>query len=175
MKQIAVAAMLFVAANGLSQSPPNGSDALQSLMGEVHQLRIDIEAMTVASQRVQIALYRLQIEDAAVARAAKRVDTVHDRCTNAENARQHTTASVQQIETALASGSMQESESKQLQPRLAEQKSMLDTQTAEAQACQTSEAEASGQLERERAKLSEMQERIDRLDKTLEKVGGGRQ
>lgn len=175
MKQIVLAAMLLVATNGLCQSPPNGSDALQSLMSEVHQLRMDIEAMTVASQRVQIALYRLQIEDAAVARAAQRVDTVHDRCTNAENARQHTAADVQRFETALASGSVQESETKQLQPRLAELKSMLDTQTAEAQTCQASEAEASGQLQHEQAKLSEMQERIDRLDKTLEKVSGGRQ
>jgi chromosome segregation ATPase len=164
MKQIAVAAMLFVATNGLCQSPSKDNDTLQSLMGEVHQLRMDIEAMTVASQRVQIALYQLQIEAAAVARAAQRVESVHDRCTNTENTRQNTAAVVQRSETALASGSIQDSETKQLQ-----------SQTAESQACQTSEVEASGQLQHEQVKLTEMQERIERLDKTLEKLSGGKQ
>lgn len=59
MKQIAAAAMLLVATNGLCQLPQKDNDTLQSLMGEVHQLRRDIEAMTVASQRVQVALYQL--------------------------------------------------------------------------------------------------------------------
>jgi hypothetical protein len=52
---------------------------------------------------------------------------------------------------------------------------MLETQTAESQACQTSEVEASGQLQHEQVKLTEMQERIERLDKTLEKLSGGKQ
>ncbi len=172
MKQIAVAVMLSVATNGLCQSPSKENDALQSLLGEVHQLRMDIEAMTMASQRVQIALYNLQIQDAAVARAAQRVDSVHDKCRSVEDARQHTAADVQRFENALASGGMQGSQTKDLQSTLTELKSRLDSQTAEAQACQTSEAEASGQLQHEQAKLSEMQERIDRLDKTLEKVSG---
>lgn len=52
---------------------------------------------------------------------------------------------------------------------------MLDTQTAESQACQTSEAEASSQLQHEQVKLTEMQERIELLDKTLEKASGPHQ
>jgi chromosome segregation ATPase len=65
--------MLF-AASGLGQTPAKEPDALQSLLTEVQQLRKDIEAMTVASQRVQIALYSLQMQDGAVGRAEKRLD-----------------------------------------------------------------------------------------------------
>jgi hypothetical protein len=54
--------MLFIASHGLCQTPVKETDTLQSLLAEVHQLRMDIEAMTVASQRVQIALYELQKE-----------------------------------------------------------------------------------------------------------------
>ena len=39
----------------------------QTLINEIHALRQDIEAITVASQRVQIALYRLQSQTALVA------------------------------------------------------------------------------------------------------------
>jgi chromosome segregation ATPase len=91
---------------------------------------------------------------------------------SADNARQHAAADVQTVESALASGSIQESQTKGLQSRLTELKSNLDTQTAEAPACQTAEAEASGQLQKEQGKLTEMQDRIQRLDKTLEKLGG---
>jgi DNA repair ATPase RecN len=67
---------------------------------------------------------------------------------------------------------MQESDAKQVQSRLADLKSMLHSQTAESQACQTSEGEASDQFNMSRSKLTEMQERIERLDKTLEKLSG---
>lgn len=167
--------MLLVVTNGLCQSPPKENDTLQSLMAEVHQLRIDIEIMTVASQRVQIALYKLQIQDAALARAAQRADGLHDRCMRAEDARQHTAANVQRIDNAPTSSSAQESQTKNLQSQLAELKGMLDTQTAESQACQAAEAEASGQLQKEQGKLAEVQDLVDRLDNTLQKVSGSRQ
>ena len=115
---------------------------------------MDIEAMTLASQRVQIALYKLQMQDGAVARAMQRLDGARDKCIRTENDRQHVTANIQQIENALASGSMPDSQTKELQRRLADLKVMLDTQTAEAQACQTAEVEASGQLQKEQGQLN---------------------
>ena len=71
---------LFAASAALCQTPAKESDTLQSLLMEVHQLRQDIEAMTVASQRVQIALYTLQMQDAAVARTTQRLDEARNRC-----------------------------------------------------------------------------------------------
>jgi SMC interacting uncharacterized protein involved in chromosome segregation len=50
-------------------------------------------------------------------------------------------------------------------------KSEIERQTAEVQTLQAAEAEASSQLRNEQAKLAEVQERIERLDKTLEKLG----
>lgn len=175
MKQIAIAAMLFAATNALCQSPTKENDALQSLIAEVHQLRIDIEAMTAGSQRVQIALYKLQIQNAAVRRASRRADTMHDRCMREEDARQHMAADVQRIENVVAAGQMQENQAKDMQLQLADMKSKLDAQTAEAQNCQAAEAEASGQLQREQGKLTELQDRVDRLDDSLQKLSGSHQ
>ncbi|MBV8842744.1 MAG: hypothetical protein JO307_08035 [Bryobacterales bacterium] len=58
MKIRPVAVMLSVASVGLCQTPE--SDALQSLLAEVHQLRQDIEAITLASDQTQPPATKLE-------------------------------------------------------------------------------------------------------------------
>jgi chromosome segregation ATPase len=171
MRKIAFAVILFAASDGLCQTPAKEPDTLQALLVEVHQLRQDIEAMTVASQRVQIALYALQMQDAAVARAAQRMDSARDRRSGAEANRDHTASVIQELEAKLASATPGDAGAKELQPALSQMKSEIERQTAEVQTLQAAEAEASSQLRNEQAKLAEVQERIERLDKTLEKLG----
>ncbi|MEP6716027.1 MAG: hypothetical protein ABJC09_10670 [Terriglobia bacterium] len=60
---------------GLCRTPPKEGAALPTLVLEMRQLRQAIEARTLVSQRVQIALYTLQMQDAAVARDAHAVDS----------------------------------------------------------------------------------------------------
>ena len=165
MRKVAFAVMLLAASNGFCQTPAKEPDTLQALLVEVHQLRQDIEAMTVASQRVQIALYALQMQDAAVARAAQRLDSMRDRRTGAEANRAGTALAIQGLES--------KAETKELQALLSQMKSQIEGQTAEVQTLQAAEAEASSQLRSEQAKLADVQDRIERLDKTLEKLGAG--
>ena len=169
MMRSALTLILLAASQGVCQTPPKEADALQALLVEVHQLRQDIEAMTIASQRVQIALHALDMQDAAVARSAQRVDAVRNRCAGADAARQHTAAEVQRMEAGLASVS--ESEAKDFRAHLAGTKSVLEEQAAAAQACQAEEAEASNQLRNDQAALGEVRGRIERLDNTLAKLG----
>jgi chromosome segregation ATPase len=173
MKRIpSAAALLFAVSIGFSQTPAKERDTLQALLDEVHQLRQDIEGMTVASQRVQIALYQLQMQDSAVARAALRVDNARTKCSGAEGNRQHMAEEIRSAESAIASGTTSEAETKALKARVPGLKSELEIMTAEAQACQAAEAEASSQLRNDQAKLMELQDRIARLDKALERLGG---
>ena len=179
MRKIALCAIVLGVSEALCQTPARDADTLQMLLAEVHQLRQDIEAMTVASQRVQIALYTLQIQDAAVARAAKRLDETRDRCRGQEGGRQHTASEIQRLESALAeaeaapAGKVSAGELKDGQLRLAEMKSNLEHQSAETGACQSAESEASTALRNEQARLTELQDRIARLDKALEQLGTG--
>jgi chromosome segregation ATPase len=76
------------------------------------------------------------------------------------------------MENRLASGTLAESEAKDVQSRLPQLKSELDAQTTDLQNRQAAEAEASSQFRSEQAKLTELQDRIDRLDKALEKLPG---
>jgi hypothetical protein len=60
---------LFSSQASFGQTASTDSQTLRELLAEVRQLRMDLETTSVASQRVQIILYRLQLQEAAVARA----------------------------------------------------------------------------------------------------------
>ena len=70
-------ALAIVAAGGVQSAAQTASpdtQALQALVAEIRQLRQDLQATTVATQRVQIVLYRLQMQTALVTNAASRLD-----------------------------------------------------------------------------------------------------
>lgn len=76
-----VTAILAVSTVALPQSNQPDSQTLRALLEEVRLLRQDLKSTTVATQRVQIALYQLQLQDAAVGRAASRVEAAHSKLT----------------------------------------------------------------------------------------------
>lgn len=137
----------------------------------MHQLRQDIEAVTIASQRVQIALYSLQMQDAAVARTTARLDAVRSRLSAVAAEHDHFVSEVQRHELAIAGGTLPTNDLADFRAMLSHAKSEAEAKNAELQACQTAEADASSQLRNDQAKLADLQDRIERLDKTLEKLG----
>ncbi len=171
MPKTALFAVMFCTGSAFCQTPAKEPDTLQALLVEVHQLRQDIEGMTVASQRVQIALYSLQMQDAAVARATQRLDTARNRCSVADEGRRHTALDIQRLESSLASATVPQNETEAVKQRVTELKSQLDAQTADVQTCQASEVEASAQLRDDQTKLLDLKDRIARLDRTLEQFG----
>jgi len=52
--------LLLIATPVLGQSASTDSQTLQALLSEVRQLRHDLQTTTLAAQRAQILLYRLQ-------------------------------------------------------------------------------------------------------------------
>lgn len=167
MKTIALFASLLTASAAFCQTAAQ-PDTIKSLLVEVHQLRQDIEAMTVASQRVQIALYSLQLQDDATARSSQKLDVTRDKCAAAETNRQQTTTEIQRFESMAVSRTASEAEAKQMGARIADLKTLLERQTTEAQSCQAREAEAATQFRNDQARFTELQDRIQRLDKALE-------
>jgi chromosome segregation ATPase len=165
-----VALMLLGASAGWCQTPPKDADTTQALLTEVRELRVAIEGMTVASQRVQIALYALQMQDAAVARAEQRVDAARSKCTSIDENRRRMTQTIQQAEAASVAPGNEEAATKQFKDRLAEMKANLDIVNSEAEGCQAAEAEASNRLQAERSRLTELQDRIGQMDKALESL-----
>jgi len=167
-----VLALTLLACSGLCQTPPRDSDTTQALLTEVHELRLAIEGMTVASQRVQIALYTLQMQDAAVARAEQAVEADRSKCASIDVDRQHIAQEVQQLENASTSvtAGVEQPVNKDLKERIAETKAHLDIINSQVESCRARESESSSRLQTERSRLTELQDRIGRLDKALENL-----
>ena len=166
MRTVSLALLLVAASQALCQTPAKETDALQSLLAEVHRLRIAIEAQTAVSQRVQIALLTLQMQDGVVARSVQWLDEAHKKCAALENERQHVEATVETIER----GNAKDNEAQAVGARLPEFKKFLEARIAEARTCQTAESDAEVRLRKEQARLTELRDRIDVLDKALEKL-----
>src|SRR5450756_1081560 len=82
-------AFVMVTAGGAAQTASPDTQALQALVTEIRQLRLDLQATTIATQRVQIGLYRLQTQTALATRASSRLDDAKSSLGNLQSERKN--------------------------------------------------------------------------------------
>ncbi len=80
MKLISLLACFSFAA--LPQAPASDTQTLQTLLAEVHQLRIVVERSAQIVPRVQIAVERLKMQQEQVTRVARQLDDVRHELDN---------------------------------------------------------------------------------------------
>jgi chromosome segregation ATPase len=153
-----------------AQTSSPDSQALQALLSEVRQLRQDMQTTVIASQRAQILIYRLQMEEAAMERASKRTEDARDKLARIQDERRHIAAEVKRSEDAVDAPENSAAQKKALADRLAALKTRLETLEVDEQQSQSRQIEADQQQRAEEAKLTDLREQLDRLDKTLEKA-----
>jgi chromosome segregation ATPase len=156
-----------MAAPVFGQSTPTDSQTLQALLTEVRQLRHDLQTTTIAAQRAQILLYRMQGQEVIVARASQRLDDARARLAETQSNRTKLTSDIKQHEDFVSHTENTPADRKQIEELLPQLKAKLAPLENEEQQRQTRETEAEDQLRAERAKLSELQDQLDRLEKTL--------
>lgn len=159
--------LLLIAPVVVGQSGQTDSQTLQALLNEVHQLRQDLQTTTVAAQRAQILLYRVQAQESAVRRVQERVDETRSKLTQIQAEEKRLTANLKQITDSLDldENSASRKQSEQIITRF---KSALETQSVSEQEAQAKLTEAQEQLRIEQAKLSELENQLDRLEKAFE-------
>jgi len=160
--------LLLFSRASFAQAAPADSQTLQALLLEVRQLRQDLQTTTIAAQRTQILLYRLQGQEAAVARAAQRLEEARDRLAGAQAERKHLAAEIKQHEESIGNRENSPAQRKLLEDRLPEEKARLESFESQEQQEQTKELDAEQQLRTEESKLSDLRDQLDQLDKTLE-------
>jgi chromosome segregation ATPase len=126
----------------------------------------------VAAQQAQILLYRLQGQEAIVARASQRLDDARATLAEVQSNRTKLTSNIKKYEEASQTENSS-TDRKQIEELLPQLKARLAALENEEQQWQTSEIEAEDQVRTERAKLGELQVQLDRLEKILE--GSGQQ
>lgn len=153
---------LSFCASTLGQSP-SSEQGMQALVAEVRQLRMDLHASNGNAVKAEILLYRLQVQEATVARVSQHVNDLRSRLAETQRHLRDLQAFVKQSES-LDNTQM----SPELQSQIAADKSDLAWLPDDVQQRQAAEQEAEEQLRTEQAKLNELEERVDRLEKALD-------
>ncbi len=116
---------LLIPAPIYGQSSSTDSQTLQALLAEVRQLHHDLQTTTIAAQRAQILLYRLQGQEAIVARASQRLDDARARLTEVQSNRTKLTADIKKYEELVSQTENSPTDRKQIEDLLPQLKAKL--------------------------------------------------
>ena len=152
----------------LGQTTSGDAQTLQTLLLEVRQLRQELQTATIATQRAQILIYRLQGEEAAVARASQRLDEAREKVQRTQDERNQVAAEIKGDEDFIGNTENSPAQRRQLEEKLPRAKARLESLQSDEQQNQSREIEAEQQLRAEEVRLSELRDQLDRLDKDLE-------
>ncbi len=164
------ASILFGIASAVLAQPATADlQAVQGLILEFRQLRQDLQITAATIQRVQIIMYRLQTQGEAVSRATQRRDMAHGECEQAASQRKWATHQIEELESAQRN--QPAPDQKERAQVLANLRFNLEMFANQEQQCRPEEIESEGQLRAEQAKLSELQDQLDKLDRVLARAG----
>jgi len=141
---------------------------MQALVAEVRQLRKDLQASNGNALKAQILLYRLQFQGEAVMRATQHLNDARGMLADTQRRLKETSDNLKRFEEYLENNTESAAaDRKQVQYEVSRNKAELENLAAEEQQRQTAELQAEEQLRTEQAKLGELEDRVDRLEKDL--------
>jgi len=161
-------ALLLAAPAAFGQTSSTDSQTLQALLSEVRQLRRELQASNATTQRTQILFFRLQTQQAAVARVSQRVDDARAKLTETQTALSKMETEAKGVHDSLEHTD-NPMERKLLEDVATYDKRRLEELGEEEQQRQARQSEVEDQLRVEESKLNELQVRLDELEKGLQK------
>jgi hypothetical protein len=149
-----------------AQTPSSDSQMTQAMLMEIRQLRQDLQATGATIQRVAIVMYRLQAQTALLDRATGRLDYARDACDRAREQRKMTATLIERAEARRRS-SQNPSDQRAEEDNLAQLKSQSERWAGKELQCQVEQADAETQFRAEQAKMNDLQDQLEKLDKLL--------
>jgi hypothetical protein len=147
------------------------SETLRAILAELHQLRHDLQTTSAMAARAQIALYRLQREDEAVARAYQRVSDARTKVMQLEDARHHKAQDIEQNKAMANRDPSPNAQQEFEEVVLPRAKSELEQLQKQEQQARAEQAETEQHLRDEQVKLEELNALLDRYNSALEQAG----
>ena len=163
-----VLGLFFISALGFGQSTSSDSQGMQALVAEVRQLRMDLQATNGNALKAQILLQRLQLQEATVARVSERLSTARARVADLQRHRTEVAATVKRFEEFVENAETSSEDRTRIKAEISANKQELEALAPEEQQRQTTEIQAEEQPRIEQAKLNELEQRVDRLEKALD-------
>lgn len=152
-----------------AQTKSSDTQTLQQILGEVRQLRRELQVTAAAAQRAQILMFRLQAQENAVRRLQDRVDDSRSKLTQIEQEKSKLSQDLKQFEDSQTRAVNDDPVvRKEVEQTLANLKARLEVDANDEQEMQARLTDAEEQLRTEQAKLGRLQDELDRLDKSLE-------
>src|SRR6266849_9411784 len=90
--------LLPISSPGLGQSNSSDSQGMQALVAEVRQLRKDLQTTNGYALKAQILLYRLQVQEATVARASQNLSDLRSKLAETQRHRRDVAATLKHFE-----------------------------------------------------------------------------
>ena len=160
--------LLILPAAAVCQSGSTDSQTLQALLAEMRQLRQELRTATIAAQRAQILIYRVQAQQAVVTRLTQRVDSNGSRLNQNQSEQKMMTTQIKRLEDLR--DSQNESERKQTDEQLGQIKARVEQLVTEEQEILPRKIGLEEELRAEQTKLAQLHDELDRIDKALEQT-----
>jgi len=159
--------VLLCAPTGFCQTASTDSQTLQALLQEVRQLRQELRTTSAAAQRAQILIYRLQAQEAAVARASQHLEDARSKLAQKGDVRSQVAYELKRYED-MRDRAENAAQQKEYNRAIIGYKTQMDTLATEQQELQAKEADCREELRIEETKLGRLQDDLDRAGKSLE-------
>jgi len=136
------------------------------MLAEIRQLRQDLQTSAIAARRAQILIYRLHVQEAAVAHASQRLDEAKSSIDQLRARKKYQELQIKQFENMRerAENAVQR---QQFEDAITQLKAHMEAWVPEEQEAQTREMEFEQQSRIQEAKLDQLQDELDRLDQAV--------
>jgi chromosome segregation ATPase len=165
---LAVAATLTGAVVSARQSSPATNDeVLPALLAEVKGLRAAMEQMASAGPRVQLFVGRLQLQEARITSMARRLDTVRDSLAGAQQHYEETSQRLKGLHSAISENREGLPPRGELESELASRRSEVSTAKTAVDRLTAEEAQLAQDVTVEQGRWTEINQRLDELERAL--------
>lgn len=155
----------FSLSSARAQSSSDGT--MQALLTEVRQLRVALERSMVLAPRIQVTLQRMQLQQDAVSRAAREVEDVRHQLAKSAAEEASVPAQIRDLE-ASALREQDPERRKAMENEVKAMKFLMEGRQAGDSQLRARESDIAGRLQAEQAKLDELNERLNSLERMLE-------
>lgn len=161
----------FVTLRAQTQKPE--SEEMKALVGEVRALRLAIERASAVTSQSQLLLGRVQLQENRLATLGRQYQEARTRALDARMAQTHLEQQLRQLSERVNSVSNHD-ERLGVEHRIGQLKSEIAQQAVKTGQLQTDEADAAHMLSTEQQRWSDFNQRLETVERTLEKSGAGR-
>jgi chromosome segregation ATPase len=163
---LVVLSLLLFSSSALGQAAPAESPTLLALLAEVRQLRQDLQTSAIAARKAQILIYRLHVQEEAVAHASQRLEEAKSSIEQLRARRRYQEFQIKQYE-GMKDRDENDAQRKQFEDAITQLKAQMEALASEEQEAQMKEMDLEQQSRTEQAKLGQLQDELDRLDQAV--------